>query len=176
MYSERNQMILVGAAFLTLLIFSYFANVFFFEALSTIFQSQLLAVTMILTHNMIAASLILLGMTFYVKLVESGFFKREKHPNVMLEHPKIFAIFFAVIVLFIGILRGTTLILGSVVVELLPLIILVSTPIGIVEGYGIYLTVNKTLSKTIVMNDLIRIYGIFLFAAVIEVGLASFLR
>jgi len=36
-----------------------------------------------------------------------------------------------------------------------------------------YLTINKTLSKTITTNDLIRIYGLFVLAAAIEVGLAS---
>jgi hypothetical protein len=176
LFSERNQMFLAGTAFLTLLVLSYFANLVFFEALNVLFQNELLVFMMIFIHNIIVVSLILLGMTFYVKLVESGLFKREKHPNVMLEHPKIFAIIFAVMILLLGILRGTNLIFGSIVIELLPLIILISTPIGIVEGYGIYVTINKTLSRTIVTNDLIRIYGIFLFAAVIEVGLAIVLR
>jgi hypothetical protein len=131
---------------------------------------------MIFIHNIIVVSLILLGMTFYVKLVERGYFKGEKHPNVLLEHPKIFATIFAVMILLLGILRGTNLIFGSIVIELLPLILLISLPIGIVEGFGIYLTINKTLSKTIVTKDLIGIYGVFLLAAVIEVGIASALR
>ena len=176
MLNERNQMILLGVAFLSLLVFSYFANIVFFETLGAIFQSQLLGVMMIFIHNMIVVSLILLGMTFYVKLVEVGYFKGEKHPNVLLEHPKIFATIFAVMILLLGILRGTNLIFGSIVIELLPLILLISLPIGIVEGFGIYLTINKTLSKTIVTKDLISIYGVFLLAAVIEVGIASVLR
>jgi len=176
MLNERNQMILLGVAFLSLLVFSYFANIVFFETLGAIFQSQLLGVVTIFIHNMIVVSLILLGMTFYVKLVEVGYFKGEKHPNVLLEHPKIFATIFAVMILLLGILRGTNLIFGSIVIELLPLILLISLPIGIVEGFGIYLTINKTLSKTIVMKDLIGIYGVFLLAAVIEVGIASVLR
>jgi hypothetical protein len=175
MSNERNQMILLGVAFLSLLLFSYFANAVFFATLGVIFQSQLLGVMMIFIHNVIVVSLILLGMTFYVKLVERGYFKGEKHPNVLLEHPKIFATIFAVMILLLGILRGTNLIFGSIVIELLPLILLISLPIGIVEGFGIYLTINKTLSKTIVTKDLISIYGVFLLAAVIEVGIASVL-
>ncbi|MGQ9506402.1 MAG: hypothetical protein ACUVTB_00915 [Candidatus Bathycorpusculaceae bacterium] len=114
-------------------------------------------------------------MTFYVNLVFLNFFKREKYGNVVLEHPKTFALVFTVMIVFLSILRGGTLVYGGLTVEALPLILLISTPIGIVEGYGIYLTIEKTLSRTISMKDLAYIYGIFLIAAIMEVGFVNLL-
>src|SRR3989337_205442 len=100
---------------------------------------------MLFLHNVLVVSLILLGMTFYVNLVVLGFFKKEKKADVVITHPRGFALIFSFIVVFLSILRGATLISGGITVELLPLILLISTPIGIVEGYGIYLTIKKTL-------------------------------
>jgi len=176
LFDERNRAVLLGLAFLILLFFSYFANTAFFKALNVLFQNQPLFFLMIFIHNVIVISLILLGMTFYVDLVVLGFFKREKYAYIVLEHPRTFAIVFAFIVLFLSILRGTNLFLGRIVVEVLPIIFLASAPIGIIEGYGIYLTIKKTLSRTITLKDLVYIYGIFIIAAVIEVGLISILR
>jgi hypothetical protein len=113
-------------------------------------------------------------MTFYVNLVLSNFFRREKYGNIVLEHPRTFALIFTVIIIFLSILRGGSL-LGGINLEELPLILLMSAPIGIVEGYGIYLTIKKTLSREISTKDLIYIYGIFLFAAIMEVGFINLL-
>jgi hypothetical protein len=115
-------------------------------------------------------------MKFYVDLVVLGFFKREKYAYIVLDHPRTFAIIFAFIVLFLSILRGTNLFLGRIIVEALPIIFLVSAPVGIIEGYGIYLTIKKTLSRTITVKDLFYIYGIFIIAAVVEVGFINILR
>jgi hypothetical protein len=114
-------------------------------------------------------------MSFYVNLVVSNFFKREKHANVVLEHPRTFALVFTLMIVFLSILRGSSL-LGGVTVELLPLILLISAPTGIVEGYGIYLTIKKTLSRSMSTKDLIYIYGVFLIAAIIEVGFINLLK
>src|SRR5512136_1953238 len=107
MFDKRNQVVLIGVVFVILLFFSYFTNVIFFGALDRIFHNQLLGFLMIFMNNVIVVSLILLGMTFYVKLVTNNYFKRDKHPQVVLEHPKTFAAVFAVIVILFGILRGT---------------------------------------------------------------------
>jgi len=123
----------------------------------------------------LVVSLILLGMTFYVNLVLSNFFKREKYGNIVLEHPRTFALIFAVIVVFLSILRGGSL-LGGIKIEVLHLILLISAPVGIIEGYGIYLTIKKTLSREISTKDLIYIYGIFLIAAIMEVGFINLLK
>jgi len=166
---ERKRLMLLGLAFLILLIFSYFENVIFFKTLNTLFQNQLLTFFMVFIHNVTVVSLIILGMTFYVNLVVSGFFKGQEYEYVILEHPRTFAIVFTIMIIFVSILRGSTLIFGVINVEVLPKILLVSAPIGIIEGYGIYLTIKKALSRAISMKDLVYIYGLFLIAAVIEV-------
>jgi len=130
---------------------------------------------MLFIHNVLVISLILLGMTFYVNLVISNFFKRERYGQIVLEHPRTFAMVFTIMIIFLSILRGSNLLYGGVSVEALPLILLVSAPIGIVEGYGIYLIIKKTLSRTMSMKDLAYIYGIFLIAAIMEVGFINLL-
>jgi hypothetical protein len=164
----RRSTVLQGLAFVILLLLSYAENMLFFSILSEILDNQFLAVAMLFIHNVLVVSLILLGMAFYTNLV-LNFFKKDKYELVVLEHPRTFAIVFAVMIVFLSILRGSNLIYGGILLNALPLLILISTPIRIVEGYGIYLTIRKTLSRTISMKDLDYIYGIFLVAAVLEV-------
>ena len=174
MIDERTRTVLLGLAFLIFLTLSYIENNFFFQMLKDVLQNPLLAVTMLFIHNVLVISLILLGMTFYVNLVISNFFKREKYAHIVLEHPRTFALVFTVMILFLSILREGSL-FGGVNVEALPLILLISAPMGIVEGYGMYLTIKKTLSRTMSMKDLAYIYGVFLIAAIIEVGFINLL-
>lgn len=176
MPSKKVRTALLGLAFLTFLILSYVENNVFFQAfLQDIdVKNYLLFLTMLFIHNILVVSLILLGMTFYVNLVVSDFFKREKYANIVLEHPRTFALVFALMIVVLSILRGSSL-LGGIDVEALPLILLVSAPVGIVEGYGIYLTIKKTLSRDMSMKDLAYIYGIFFIAAVIEVAFINLL-
>lgn len=174
MSDERRRTILLGLAFVMFLAVSYFENTFFFQILRDVLQNQFLAVFMFFVHNVLVISLILLAMTFYVNLVLLNFFKREKHANVVIEHPRIFALIFTLVIVFISILRGGSL-LGGIDIESLPLILLISTPIGIVEGYGIYLTISKTLSRTMSTKSLAYIYGIFFIAAIMEVGFINLL-
>ena len=58
---------------------------------------------------------------------------------------------------------------GGTNLEGLPLILLVSAPIGIVEGYGITLTIKDT-EQNHVTKALAYIYGVFFVALVMEVG------
>lgn len=143
--------------------------------LNALLRNSFLTFSMIFIHNVTVASLILLGMTFYVNLVILGFFKGQRHERIVLEHPKIFAIVFTILIVFLSILRGSTLIFGEIMVEALPKILLASVPIGIVEGYGIYLTIKRTLSRAFSLKDLAYIYGIFLIAAMIEVAFITLL-
>jgi hypothetical protein len=108
-------------------------------------------------------------MSFYVRLVFLNFFKKEKYADVVISNPRKFAFIFSLIIVFISILRGATLIVGKVDLEFLPLILLISTPIGLIEGYGIYLSIKKTLSRMLSKKSLIYIYTIFFFASVMEV-------
>lgn len=175
MFDQKKRTLLLGLAFLIFLILSYVENTFFFGILNDVLQNQLLAIFMLFVHNILVVSLIILGMTFYVNLVVSNFFEREKYAHIVLEHPRTFALVFTFVVVFLSILRGGSL-LGGITVEALPLIILISTPIGIVEGYGIYLTIKKTLSRIMSTKDLIYIYGIFLIASIMEVGFINLLK
>jgi hypothetical protein len=173
--NAEKKTVFLGLAFVFFLGLAYIENMFFFSILGEILQNRLLALLMFFMHNILVISLILLGMTFYVNLVLLNFFKREKYGNIIIEHPHPFAVAFAVVIIFLSILRGATLISGGIKVEDLPLILLVSTPIGIVEGYGVYLTLEKTLSRTVSMKDLAYIYGIFFIAALMEVAFISVL-
>jgi len=165
----KKTTMLLGLAFLVFLALSYVQNVLFFNILGDVLANQFLAVVMLFTNNVLVISLILLGMTFYVNLVILDFFKREKYAHIVLEHPRTFAIVFTIMILFLSILRGSNLIYGGISIEVLPIILLVSVPIGIVEGYGIYLTIKKTLSREMTMKSLVSIYVIFLMAAIMEV-------
>ena len=169
-------MLLIGVAFFVGLLLSYYVNTAFFQMLTLFSQNPLLFFLMIFINNITVSSLILLGMTFYVRLVLSLFFQREKHARVILEHPRIFAIVFAVVLLVLSILRGANFFFGGIRIEILPSILLVSTPIGIVEGYGIYVTINKTLRREVSIQDLVYIYAIFFVAAAIEVSFIALLK
>jgi hypothetical protein len=166
----KKNTILFGLAFVVLLGLAYAENLLFFNILGDMLQNQFLAVAMLFLHNVLVVSLILLGMTFYVSLVVLNFFKREKHADVLISNPKSFALVFACMIVFLSILRGATLINGGVTFETLPLILLISAPVGLIEGYGIYLTIKKTLARTMSMRDLGYIYGVFFVASVMEVG------
>jgi hypothetical protein len=166
---------LLGVAFLILLGLAYTENLFFFNILGDVLQNQLLAVGILFLHNILVVSLILIGMTFYVNLVVLNFFKREKHADVVISHPRTFAAVFASMIVFLSILRGATLINGGITLETLPLILLVSAPVGIVEGYGIYLTLKKTFGRTMTIKGLAYIYGVFFVASIMEVGFINLL-
>lgn len=165
----------MGLAFLVCLVLSYYMNRIFLEILDNLSQNPILLLLMIFINNVAVISLILLGMTFYVNLVISNFFEKEKYANVVIEHPRIFALFFAIIILFLSVLRGINFFLGVIMVELLPFFLLASSPILIIEGYGIFITITKTLSRAISIKDMIFIYGLFFIAATIEVSLMIFL-
>ncbi len=175
MDDERKRTVLLGLAFLSLLILASFENTIFFTILRSALQNQFLAIGMLFIHNVLVISLILLGMSFYVNLVVSNFFKHEKYSHIVLEHPRTFALVFTLIIIFLSILRGGTLLYGGILLEALPLILLMSTPVGLVEGYGIYFAIKKTLSRKLSTKDLIYIYGIFLIAAIIEVAFINVL-
>jgi len=171
----RKRFLLLGLAFAVFLVISYVENMIFFGLLGSVLQNSFLAVAVLFAHNVLVVSLILLAMTFYVDLVVLGFFRREKYASIVVDHPRTFASVFAVVIVFLSILRGSSL-LGGLIVENLPLILFVSAPIALVEGYGIYLVIAKTLGRAISMKDLLYIYGIFLVAAVMEVGFINMLK
>jgi hypothetical protein len=135
--------------------------------LDDVLQNQFLVVGMIFLHNLLVISLILLDMMFYVNLVVLNFLMQEKHADVIITHPRSYVTVLACMVIFLSILRGAALTNGGVALETL---LLISGPVGIVGGYGIYLTIRKTLDRTMSMSGLSYIYGVFFAASIMEVG------
>jgi len=161
--------VVLGLVFLLCLALAYIENVSFFNYLGDAFASPPMAVLLVFIHNVLAVSLILVGMTFYVGVVLT-FMPKRKYEYVVLENPRIFAFAYTIMILLISIFRTSMLVYGQVFVETLPLVVLLSAPNGIIEGYGIFQTIEKTLKRTMTMKDLAIIYALFFVAAVIEVG------
>jgi hypothetical protein len=173
--NQKNKTVILGLVFLLLLVFAYVENSSFFDSLGDVFSNPPLAVLFVFVHNVLVVSLILLGMTFYVGLV-LNFMPKRKIEYVVLHNPRIFAFVFTLMVIFISILRASMLVYGQVFVDTLALVILLSTPNAIIEGYGIFQTIEKTLKRKMTMKALVGIYTIFFVAALIEVGYVYLLR
>ena len=139
---------LLGLAFLCCLLLAYIENTIFFNTLEKVFTNLFLSVGMVFIHNVLVISLILIGISFYVQIVLNFLPKREIE-RVIINHPKIFALIFTGVILLISILRTCMLIYGAIEIQRLGLIILLSSPNGIIEAYGIYLTIKETLNRTI---------------------------
>jgi hypothetical protein len=173
--NPKKKTVVLGLVFLLLLLFAYTENSSFFYSLGNVFESPPLAVLFVFVHNVLVVSLILLGMTFYVELVLNFMPKREIE-YVILDNPRIFSFIFTLMVIFISILRASTLVYGQVFLETLALVIFVSSPNAILEGYGIFHTIEKTLKRKMSMKALAAIYTLFFIAAVIEVGYIELLK
>ena len=173
--NHKKRTIILGLVFLLLLVFAYVENSSFFGSLGDVFSNPPLAVLFVFVHNVLVVSLILLGMTFYVGLV-LNFMPKRKIEYVVLHNPRIFAFVFTLMIVFISILRTSMLVYGQVFVDTLALVILLSTPNAIIEGYGIFQTIEKTLKRKMTMKALAGIYTIFFVAALIEVGYVHLLR
>lgn len=130
---------------------------------------------MMFSHNVLAVSLIIFGMTFYVRYVLT-FLPKEKFGYVVLQHPRLFAFIFTVMILAISILRANTLLRIEFLANAILIILLLSVPQGILEGCAIFLAINKTLEKNMAKKNLATIYSLFLLAAVLEVGFIQILQ
>ena len=167
--NETRKTITLGLVFLLCLALAYIENMLFFTYLADIFSNLLLSMLVIFVHNVLVVSLIIVAMTFYVNFVLT-FLPKRKYEYVVLEHPRLFAFIFTVMILVISILRASNFVYGKVFIDTLALVILVSAPNGIIEGYGIFQSIKKALKRNMIMKDLALIYFIFFIAAAIEVG------
>jgi len=174
MDAGKKNTIMLGLVFLFFLALSYIENTSFFVYIRDSFTNPLLAIPLVFVHNVLAISLIILAMAFYVGIVMT-FMPKRKIEYVIIDNPEIFAAVFTVVIILISVLRASTLVHGEVDVNTLALVILLSLPNGLVEGYGIFQAIKKTLKKTLAMRDLAVIYTIFFIAAVIEVGFVQVL-
>ena len=172
--NQKKKTVILGLVFLLLLLFAYLENSSFFGSLGNVFSNPPLAVLFVFVHNVLVISLILLGMTFYVGLV-LNFMPQRKTEYVILHNPRIFAFVFTLMIIFISILRASMLVYGQVFVNTLALVILLSTPNAIIEGYGIFQTIEKTLKRKMTLKALAAIYMLFFVAALIEVGYVNLL-
>jgi len=169
MNTGKKRTVILGLVFLFFLAFSYIENTSFFVYIRDSFAHPPVAIPLVFIHNVLAISLIILAMAFYVEIV-LAFMPKRKIEYVVLQNPEVFAVVFTVMIILISILRASTLVRGQVDVNTLALVILLSLPNGFVEGYGIFHAIKKTLRKNLAMWDLAIIYLIFFIAAVIEVG------
>jgi len=169
MNQGKKQTVILGLVFLFFLLLSYIENTSFFVYIRDSFTNPPVAVVLVFIHNVLAISLIILAMAFYVEIVLT-FMPKRKIEYVVLHNPEVFAVVFTVMIILISVLRASTLVQGQVDVNTLALVILLSLPNGLVEGYGIFAAIKKTLKKTLAMRDLALIYTIFFIAAVVEVG------
>ena len=169
MSEGKKRTVILGLVFLFFLALSYVENTSFFVYIQASFTNPPVAVVLVFVHNVLAISLIILAMAFYVEMV-LAFMPKRKIEYVIIENPQVFALVFTVVILLISILRASTLVRGQVEVNTLALVILLSLPNGLVEGYGIFQAIKKTLKKTLKTRDLALIYFIFFIAAAIEVG------
>jgi hypothetical protein len=173
--NEKNRTIALGIVFLVCLALAYVENISFFHYVKNVFSNPPLAILLVFIHNILAVSLILVGMAFYVDFV-LAFVPKRKYEYLVLQHPRLFALVFTIMILLVSILRAGTLLQGQIVINTLPLVILVSAPNGMIEGYGIFQCIQKTLKKSMSIKDLAVIYSFFFMAAIIEVGYVEALR
>ncbi|MBS7649438.1 MAG: hypothetical protein QXK89_00435 [Candidatus Bathyarchaeia archaeon] len=173
--NEKSRVIMLGCAFIFFLTLAYFENILFLGNLRNVFTNPPLAVAMIFMHNVIAVSLIIIGMSFYVDFVQA-FLPKRRVDYVVLDHPNIFAAIFTSIILVISILRVYYHVYGRIVVDVVEIIMMISLPHGVVEAYGIYKAIHVTLAKNLTNKMLIKICLIFLLAAFLEVGFIQVLK
>jgi len=174
MSEKKKRTVILGFVFLFFLLLAYIENTSFFVYIRDSFTNPPLAVVLVFIHNVLAISLIILAMTFYVEIVLT-FMPKRRIEYIVLQNPTIFAVVFTVMILVISIFRASTLMRGGVEIGSLALIILVSSPNALVEGYGIFQAIRNTLSKRLTTRSLAVIYFIFFIAAVIEVGYVQLL-
>lgn len=173
--NPKQKTVLLGVVFLLLLFSAYVENSLFFVSVGDVFSNVPFAVLYVFIHNVLVVSMILLGMTFYVGLVVNFFPKREIE-YVILDNPRIFAFVFTLVVILVSILRACVLVNGEVVLDTLGLVVLLSLPNAIIEGYGLFKTIEKVLNRNMTTRALLGIFGIFFVAALIEVGYVQLLR
>jgi len=63
--------VVLGLVFLFLLALSYIENMSFFNYIQDVFMNFPLATSLVFIHNLLAVSLIILGMAFYVEFVHT---------------------------------------------------------------------------------------------------------
>ena len=171
--TEKSKVALLGVLFLVCLALAYFENILFFNSLDIVFATLWITVPVVFLHNVFAVSLIMLGMAFYVRFV-LAFLPQKRFEYVVLQHPRLFAFIFTIVILAVSILRANTLLRAQLLQNPM-LIILLSLPQGILEAYAILLAIEKVLKRSLTLRNIATVYSIFLLAAILEVSFIHFL-
>src|SRR3989337_698245 len=175
MNEGKRRTIILGLVFLFFLTLAYVENTSFFVYIQGSFTTNPpLAVVLLFIHNVLAISLIILGMAFYVEICLNFRAKRQIE-YVIIQNPSIFAVIFTAMILLMSILRASTLITGEIDIGKLSSCHFDKCPNALVEGYGIFQAIKKTLSKKLTIRSLGLIYLIFFLAAIVEVGFVQLL-
>jgi len=167
---KKIETILLGFIFLIFLLLGYIENSIIFRHASKIILNETLGFLVLFLHNVIVVSMIIIGMSFYVRVVD--FLPRRKFEYMVLEHPKFFALFFTMIFFSLSIIRTTNIL--KVSLKDMLLFIIFSLPHGILEFYSIFLAIKITLEKNLSINKLIIIYFILLISAILELFLIHY--
>lgn len=167
MRAEKKTVVL-GLAFLLFLILAYFENKIFIENVRSFFASPALTVAMFFIHNVVAVSLIIIGMSFYVMVVKT-FLPKKRVEYIVLNHPKFFALIFTTIILVSSVMR-VRMVMGGRAMDMLTTAMAIFLPHGVLEAVGIYIAVYRTLTERLSGKVLVAIYLVFLLAAILEVG------
>jgi hypothetical protein len=173
--SSRGRATALGLVFALFLAIAYFENIAFMGYVNYVFSTPPFAVIMFFIHNVIVVSLIIIGMSFYVEFIPA-FLPKRSFDYVVLNHPRFFALVFTIIILIVSVLRVNRFLYGLYLINLIQIIALLSLPHGILEAYGIYRAIYKTLKRELTNRVLFEIYLIFLLAATLEIGFLQFLK
>ena len=99
MNKGKRRTIILGLVFLFFLTLAYVENTSFFVYIQGSFTTNPpLAVVLLFIHNVLAISLIILGMAFYVEIV-LNFMPKRQIEYVIIQNPSIFAVIFTAMIL-----------------------------------------------------------------------------
>lgn len=161
----RRKTVILGFTFLAFLFIAYSENIFFLNHIGSAFTNPLLAAAAIFLNNATAASLIILGMNFYVHLTETLRLERSVE-YIVLDHPRISAAVFTAFILAVSILKVNMLVNGGAASN--TAVAAATIPHGVIEAYGVYTSIHKTLTRNLTCKTLAGIYLLFLLAAAVE--------
>jgi len=100
--SEKKRTVTLGIVFLVCLSLAHVENISFFHYVKNVFSNPPLAILLVFIHNILAVSLILVGMVFYVDFV-LVFLPKRKYEYLLLQHLRLFALVFTVMILLVSI-------------------------------------------------------------------------
>ena len=93
--------------------------------------------------------------------------------NLVLRHPRAFSAFLSATVVLASVLKGAAAV-GARPYEI-STILLLSLPVMLMEGYGLYMVVKGALTKSLNTSTLLHVFSIFFAAALLEASLITML-